>query len=217
MRGLTTSASSWKAAAYSLCGSMSRTRVESVAFRMRSRSSATALDLPQPVVPSTAKCFCRRSWTRSVASMDSSWLSVPIDDRLLALIVVDRLQLRRIHLVHGGADRRIGADAAVEVRLAAVRPPAGSRPAARRSPASCSAGSGADFGRVDQPDDQGPAGFDRQQLADRERVAVAVAVLFVVDGDDRARAADGDDMAERHCGSPRSRARTPPQTLRTAN
>ena len=130
-------------------------------------------------------------------------------DRLLAMIVVDRLKVGGVHLVDGGADRRIGADAAVEGRLATVlrRADLALQLDARQHRVRTARTSR--LGRIDQRRRcHEPAGFDREQLADGKRIAVARAVgACAVDRDDRPRAADRDDLAERHLLARRMRLR----------
>ena len=61
--GRSTCALSSKQPAYSLCGSISSTRRSICAAMISRRISATPLDLPAPVEPKMAKCFCTISST----------------------------------------------------------------------------------------------------------------------------------------------------------
>ncbi len=119
----------------------------------------------------------------------------PDGDRLRASVVVYGLQFRWMHLMRDRTDRRVGADTAVEARSAvdtgtdlALQLDTcqhGVRKARRR------------LCRIDEPDDDGAARFDRKQLADGKRIAGLISRLVAVDRDDGARAADRDDAAER--------------------
>ncbi|MNL69142.1 hypothetical protein D3C87_1939610 [compost metagenome] len=72
-----TTAWSGKAAANSLCGSRISTRsLGSLSIALCS-SSDTAVDLPTPVEPTMAKCLDSMDGMWIVASIDSSWVSLP--------------------------------------------------------------------------------------------------------------------------------------------
>ncbi len=66
-----------KAWAYSLCGSSTSTRRFGLTLTASRSSSDTALDLPTPVVPTTAKWQRSMSLTETVAGMVASCESQP--------------------------------------------------------------------------------------------------------------------------------------------
>ena len=105
-------------AAYSLCGSIRSTRV---AFGRLQDAVEDQRDGARLAAAGRAEHreMLLQKILHAERRLDPIVLAELADrDRLLAGVIVDRLERRSIHLAGGGADRRIGSDAAVEGRLA---------------------------------------------------------------------------------------------------
>ena len=96
------------------------TRRRGRAATARRSSSETALDLPTPVVPTSAKWRDSMSWMLTVAGMLASCVTVADLGRRSVAEVVHQCEIARPDAMSHGADRRIIGDAALEAR-ASVR------------------------------------------------------------------------------------------------
>ena len=120
LSGEMTSAVSWKAGAYSRWTSSRSMCACGFLSRMRLRISATAQDLPVPVVPRTAKCLPSSSSILTIAGMRGVLLDAADADRGVLVAGIGHRQLVLAGAKDEVAERRIGRDAAPEARRPAV-------------------------------------------------------------------------------------------------